>query len=76
MIEDKALITKLLEVTINATREGRVTLKYVEGTNWHDRYCEEAVIITCENGARDIVNVTADSGCALIRDVMKHKWFN
>lgn len=77
MRENKAEITKKLEELINLTRMGKVELEYVkEG----DVYYEEVHIKAIKDDGtiyyQGIANVTADSGVALIRDVMRHEFFN
>lgn len=77
MRENKAEITKKLEELINLTRMGKVELEYVkEG----DLYCEEVHIRAIDDSGtiyyHSVANVTFDSGVALIRDVMRHDYFN
>lgn len=77
MREDKALITKKLEETINLTRMGKVELTYIKPGVIY----EEAVQIRAmrEDGTiyyQGEINVSWDSGVALIRDVMKDAFFN
>lgn len=76
MREDKAAITKKLEELINLTRMGKVELEYVKP----GKVYEEEVQIRGFSGEtiiyHGVANVSCDSGCALIRDVMRHEYFN
>ena len=77
MVENKALITKQLEETINLTRVGQVELTYVRP----GKVYEEEVEIRAmhEDGTvyyQGVANVSCDSGIALIRDVLRHDFFN
>lgn len=67
-IEDKELILSWLFQTIRCTREGmnlvNIAYKQLEG----DR---EQAILVYENGYRKAVNITADSGVAMIKDIMR-----
>ena len=86
MKEDKAAITKKLEELINLTREAKVELQYekdyVLRTSAGEtvRIFSEAVVIRHVDNSDSyiigVANVAADSGVALIRDVMKQKCFN
>lgn len=86
MREDKAAIVKKLEETINLTREATVELQYEEDyvlKNYAGEtigiYSEAVVIRRVDNSGSYIIgvaNVAADSGVALIRDVMKQECFN
>lgn len=86
MREDKAAIVKKLEETINLTREAKVELEYEEDyvlKNYAGEtvgiYSEAVVIRRVDNSGSYIIgvaNVAADSGVALIRDVMKQECFN
>lgn len=86
MREDKAAIVKKLEETINLTREAKVELQYEEDyvlKNYAGEtvgiYSEAVVIRRVDNSGSYIIgvaNVAADSGVALIRDVMKQECFN
>jgi hypothetical protein len=86
MREDKVAIVKKLEETINLTREGIVQLEYEEDyvmKNYAGEvigmYSEAVVIRRIDNSGSYIIgvaNVAADSGVALIRDVMKQECFN
>lgn len=86
MREDKAAIVKKLEETINLTREAKVELQYEEDyvlRNYAGEtvgiYSEAVVIRRVDNSGSYIIgvaNVAADSGVALIRDVMKQECFN
>jgi hypothetical protein len=77
MREDKAQITKKLEELLNLTRMGKVELEYVSPGKV---YSEEVQIRGIdEEGTiyyHGAANVSMDSGVALIRDVMKHPYFN
>ena len=83
MREDKAAIVKKLEETINLTREGQLELEYAtnylvrawDGTTIIGQY-DEAVIVRKAGMIVAQVNVACDSGVALIRDVLKHRFFN
>lgn len=76
MREDKAAIVKKLEETLNLTRIGQVQLEYVSPGKVYD----EEVQIRAFSGEtiiyHGVANVSCDSGVALIRDVMKHDFFN
>lgn len=76
MREDKAAITKKLEELINMTREGEVQLDYVRP----GKVYEEEVQIRGLSGEtiiyHGVANVSCDSGIALIRDVLRHEYFN
>lgn len=66
-IEDKQFICDLLTQTLNATRDLRdlVSLEYQRrGSD------DEIVAIIYENGTK-LVNVSMDSGIAMIRDILK-----
>lgn len=65
--EDKAAICHALLVTLRLTRDGRdlIALNYRE-TAGGDEFVD-----ICFNGYTKTANVTADSGTALIRDVLK-----
>lgn len=86
MRENKAEIVKKLEETINLTREAKVELQYEEDyvlKNYAGEtvgiYSEAVVIRRVDNSGSYIIgvaNVAADSGVALIRDVMKQECFN
>lgn len=86
MREDKEAIVKKLEETINLTREATVQLEYEEdylvrnyAGNIIGMYSEAVVIRRVDNSGSYIIgiaNVAADSGVALIRDVMKQECFN
>lgn len=86
MRENKAEITKKLEELINLTREAKVELEYEEDyvlKNYAGEtigiYSEAVVIRRVDNSGSYIIgvaNVAADSGVALIRDVMKQECFN
>lgn len=68
-MEDKNEILHYLLPALQATRYGRdiVSLEY---TSLPDIY-DEVVAIKWENGYVQIVNVTADSGITMIRDIIK-----
>ena len=76
MKEDKVAIVKKLEELINLTRLGKVQLEYVSPGKVYD----EEVQIRAFSGEtiyyHGAANVSCDSGVALIRDVMKHEYFN
>lgn len=77
MREDKALITKKLEETINLTRVGQVELTYVRPGEVYEE--EVQIKAMHEDGTvyyHGVANVTWDSGTALIRDVLAHEFFN
>jgi hypothetical protein len=88
MKEDKAFITKKLEETINETRMGQIRLEYFRGYKVLEPftlevvgYYDEAVEIRAvgfdgEEYLAGVVNVSCDSGIALIRDVLRHEFFN
>lgn len=64
-MEDKNEIVRLLTEALRATRSGVHLLTYMKVGSM------ETVIIEYSNGYRKLVDVSADSGCAMIRDVMK-----
>lgn len=76
MKEDKVAIVKKLEELINLTRMGNVQLEYVSPGKVYD----EEVQIRAFSGEticyHSVANVSCDSGVALIRDVLKHSYFN
>lgn len=87
MREDKVAIVAKLEELINLTREGTVQLEYkkeclVKNYAGHTiGMYDEAVEIrrVDENGdvfVEGYANVACDSGVALIRDVLRHPYFN
>ena len=86
MRENKAEIVKKLEETINLTREAKVELEYKRyylvknyAGETIGMYSEAVVIRRVDNSGSYIIgvaNVAADSGVALIRDVMKQECFN
>ena len=63
-MEDKQRICDLLCNTLQATRAGH-DIKAI----WYDAVKETAAIVY-NNGFERIVNVAADSGAAMIRDIM------
>ena len=69
MIEDKQKICNLLSETLRATTSHsdlmRIRYEKVNGT------CERAVV-EYENGCTRIINVSMDSGTAMIRDIVGH----
>ena len=67
MEEKKGLITGILGELLKLTRqcEDLSRLEYRPGP------VEEVVIATFANGVEKVINVTADSGIALIKDVVK-----
>ena len=64
--EDKHLICALLAVTLHTTRDADdlMSLKFDEDT--------EIVTVRFTGGGIRKINVAADSGVAMIRDIMKH----
>lgn len=69
MKEDKQLICDVLLKTLQLTREG----SELQSLDYFQINDDEMVRITYVNQyARKVVNVTADSGVALIRDILKH----
>lgn len=70
MKENKAEITEKLFQTIKLTHAGEdiSDMQYVNDPNSYGR---EHVIITYDTGYIKRVNVSMDSGAALIRDVMR-----
>lgn len=67
-MEDKATICDLLSVTLQATRNQQDlrSIQYVKKPNG-----DELAVLTWDGGGQRQVNVTADSGTAMIRDIMK-----
>jgi hypothetical protein len=67
-MEDKATICDLLCVALQATRNhGDLrSIQYVKEQNG-----DETAVLTWENGGQRRVNVSMDSGTAMIRDIMK-----
>lgn len=87
MREDKVAITKKLEELINMTRVGQVRLEYIrdytaidpftfEPRGYYDEVVEIRTINEGEEFLQGFANVSCDSGIALIRDVLKHEYFN
>lgn len=76
-MENKALIVKKLEETINETRVGKVELEYACPGKV---YSEEVQIRAMRDDGtiyyHGATNVSCDSGIALIRDVLRHEFFN
>lgn len=68
MKENKQSICDLLLVTLQATRNASdlVSLEYFE-----DEKGNETVVATFESGGKRVINVSMDSGTAMIRDIMK-----
>lgn len=68
-MEDKQAICDALAATLKLTRNQNdiAWIDYIKD----DRSCLEIAVIAYENGTKKIVNVTADSGIAMIRDIMK-----
>lgn len=68
MDENKELICKELAKVVRLTRAGSgiATMKYKRYTD-----CEEEVIIYYDNDYIKKVNVSMDSGIAMIRDICK-----
>jgi hypothetical protein len=71
-MENKVEIVKKLEELINLTRMGEVELEYARNYDYYD----EAVIIRHNGCIVGVANVSCDSGIALIRDVLRHDFFN
>lgn len=67
MMENKANITQRLLLCLMATRAG----EDIEDMSYGEINREEIVTIRFEHGRTLHVNVTADSGIALIQDVIK-----
>lgn len=83
MFEDKVEIVQKLEDLINATRMGEVKLNYIKDyskvdpiSNMVVGFYDEAVEIRADGVTVGVANVSMDSGIALIRDVLKHPYFN
>ena len=68
-MEDKQKILDLLLQALQATRHlhDLVSLEYV----W-EYECGQHVEATFENGYKKQINVSMDSGTAMIRDIMEH----
>lgn len=66
MYEDKKRIIDLLLPAVQATRAGEDVTELLLSED------QKTVMIVYEHGHRERVNVAYDSGCALIRDVMRH----
>lgn len=87
-MENKVEIVKKLEEAINLTRLGEVRLEYFRNYEVRDPFTFEVVgffdeaieIRTVDKSGEEylvgIVNVSWDSGVALIRDVLRHDYFN
>ena len=83
MREDKVAIVKKLEELLNLTREGEVRLEYTkdylvrgwDATTVIGMY-DEAVVVRKEGMIVAQVNVSWDSGVAIIRDVLRHAYFD
>lgn len=71
IMEDKQDILNLLCETLQHTRDGSDVFRIVYDGRYRDMG-EEYAIIYFEGGASRKVNIHLDSGCAMIRDVMKH----
>ena len=71
MREDKQKICDLLCQTLKATWDANdvVSLRYVDELT--DKGLEH-VIVTFESGGVRLINVSMDSGVAMIRDIMKN----
>ena len=69
MKENKQSICDLLLITLQATHNASdlVSLEYFK-----DEKENETVIATFESGGKRVINVTMDSGTAMIRDIMKN----
>ena len=76
MKEDKVAIVKKLEELINLTRMGRVELEYVSPGKVYDEEVQIRAFLGETIYYHSVANVSCDSGVALIRDVMKHEYFN
>lgn len=66
--ENKAIITQALFNALKTTAEGVniAEMNYQQLTNG-----DELVTIIYDNGYRNTINVSADSGVALMRDVLR-----
>lgn len=64
-MEDKQAICDALCKTLNLTRAGS-DIKAI----WHDNEKEEATVVY-QNGYEICINVAADSGIAMMRDILK-----
>lgn len=74
MMEDKREIVRSLCETLQQTREFRSDLAkmiYLGPNTMTDRPHDEVVLIIRNNEMPKRVNVTGDSGIALIRDVLR-----
>ena len=71
-MENKQQILNLFLKTIKETRHCKdiKALEYKKDTE----YYKETVTIKFDNGKEKTVNVTADSGLAMIEDVLKRLW--
>lgn len=67
-VEDKQEICDLLLETLKATRGGQDIVNLIYGRITQS---EENVMVLFANGTHINVNVSMDSGLALVRDVMK-----
>lgn len=83
MREDKVAIVKKLEELLNLTREGQLELEYKKDylvRGWDETTVigmfDEAVVVRKEGMIVAQVNVSCDSGIALVRDVLRHAYFN
>lgn len=67
-MENKQHILKLLLICLQETRAG----EHISGLQlWSDNYSNEFVRIQYQNGWHEDVNVTADSGLAMIHSVVE-----
>ena len=83
MREDKAAIVKKLEELLNLTREGTIELEYKKDylvRGWDAETIigmfDEAVVVREEGMIVAQVNVSWDSGVALVRDVLSRAYCN
>ena len=69
-MEQKKEICKKLEDLLKSTR-AHSDLESLEYTT-EEETCDEAVIATYTNGFTRVIDVSADSGISMIRDVLKN----
>lgn len=74
MVEDKQLICNLLCQTLQATRGG-CDLKLLAYENDENRGYESVTAYFFDSGGGEPIDVTGDSGVAMIGDIMKHLRF-
>ena len=72
MIEDKKEVLALLLPVVQATRAGKDVEDLIYEAEGEAGFYEEAVTIKWNDKRRLIVDVTADSGVAMIRDVLHY----